>query len=258
MAFGLTANAQQWSVALRGGLQGLQYKVDNAKINQQAGGGIHIGYRIPVKANWQLLTGVGADYYSTRATLSDNTSFQSNEIDAVGSGFQYSVETVGYEEKLDFFALTVPLTLQYEASGKNRWQANGGVKFVLPFRASLEARADQLTQSAYYPDYNLTVEDLPQHGFGTTNNWTDETKRSLNAGIAATAGIGYGFDLGKKWGLSLGLFADYGLTNMRKEESQGNAVYYNNGKARAAGTINMVDNVRLMAFGLQVRLSLLK
>jgi hypothetical protein len=42
-----------------------------------------------------------------------------------------------------------------------------GGKVFVPFNSNIRVSAKQLTLSGYYPDFNVDVSSLPQHGFGT-------------------------------------------------------------------------------------------
>lgn len=254
-----TAMAQQPSLEIQTGAQGLQYQLNNGESMLRAGGSLDIGYSYPLGGSWDLLTGVGGGYYSTKATSKDGTVYSSYEVDNTGSAFQYNITTRGYTETQQFFAVGIPVKLYYNSSGKTKWYANAGVRVVVPFRATLKASAQALSRSAYYPDYNIEIDDLEQHGFGTTTNWQGKASQSLNATVAASAGTGLNFTLARFLHLYTGVYAEYGLTTMRTRDDQSNLIKYdreNPANSRLAGLMSISGKGRLVSYGLQVRLTM--
>lgn len=249
--------AQQISVELKGGIQGLQYELENSESRQRAGGGIHVGYTSPLNNNWQILTGIGGEFFNTRATLKDGAVFSSNQVDETGSAFQQNITTRGYMETQQFFAIGIPVKLQYHTRGKIQWYANGGFRFVLPFTARLRASANEVRVSGYYPDYNIEVKEMPEHGFGTITNWSSNSKQVLNPAVALSGTTGISFRLTDKVRLYSGLYADYGLTNMRNGSRENTSlVRYNPGNANqseAMGAMRISNRARLIAYGVEFK-----
>ncbi|MGN6437554.1 MAG: hypothetical protein ACTHMM_13525 [Agriterribacter sp.] len=254
------ATAQvQLSLEAKAGMQGLQYKLENSESRPQIGGGIGIGYAYALNDRWQLLTGLSGELFRTNATLKDGAVFSSYQVDETGSAFQYNVTTKGYRESQRFFAIGIPVKLQYHTTGHVQWYANGGFRFVLPVKARLQASADELTVSGYYPDYNIEVKNMEQHGFGTIQNWKSNTTPLLNPGIALSGATGVSLRLTNKLRLYGGLFLDYGLTNMRNGNWQNaSLVKYapnNVNNTEARGAMNISRSARLLAYGLQLKLT---
>lgn len=253
--------AQEFGIELNGGLQGLKYDLNNGNRKLQPGGSLGVNYTFRLGKQWGLLTGVAASYYNTKVTLQDGT-FSSYQVDNTGSAFQYNIKATGFEEKQSFLAGTVPVMLQYHTLGNTRWYLNAGAKLILPAEATVKASASQLDLSGYYPDYNIEVKEMPQHGFGTVNNWKSDTKQELKPSVTASAATGISFRIGEGMRLYTGVYFDYGVTNMQK--SSGNnpsLVAYNPGnidQAKAGSLLNGVDKVNLMAYGIQVRIGLEK
>lgn len=254
-----SAGAQKLDLQAAAGMQGLNYKLTNGSSRLGVGGGLGVGYSYPLNNQWQLLSAASAELFNTRATLKDGAVFSSYQVDESGSAFQYNVITRGYEETQRFFALAIPVKLQYTHQGKTAWYANGGLRFVLPFKANLRASANELMVSGYYPDHNIEVKDLPQHGFGTFQNWQGSNKQTLNPTVALSGAAGFSFPLSDGLRLHTGLFIDYGLTNMRTREQQnGSLVTYAPGKTntpQALGAMNISSRASLVAYGLQFKIS---
>ena len=252
------ANAQEFGVEVNGGLQGLNYTLPNGTAKLQPGGSLACNYTFPLGKRWGLITGIGAGYYATEATLQEGAVFSSYQVDDAGSAFQYNVATTGYKEKQHFLAAAIPVMLQYHTTGKTQWYLNAGGKVLLPFNEKSTASAQHLTLSGYYPDYNIEVKDLPQHGFGTVNNWQGNATQKLKVTATASAATGISFLLSERIRLYTGVYIDYGVTNMKKSGSERPAfVSYdatNVNNAAATGVLNISGSAKLMAYGIQVRL----
>ncbi|MDI3321189.1 OmpA family protein [Pinibacter soli] len=258
----ITGNAisQELSVEINGGLQGLHYDLPGGNVKPQAGGALGVGYMFPVHKNWNVLTGINGAFYATKATLNSQLTYSSFQVDDMGSAFQYNVKTTGYQEKQTFMAVTVPLILQYHTNGeKIQWYINGGAKLLMPFSGKAKASADQIETSGYYPDMNVEVKQLPEHGFGTVQNWSGTSNADLKLGAMASFATGVSFPLSTGMRLYAGVYADYGLTNVYKKDGSGSMLSYS-----ATGVNNIVPGTVLNmeaagnaypnAFGIQVKL----
>lgn len=254
----VTAGAQELNVWLDGGWQGMAYKVQKGSSSLQPGGSLGVGYTFPLARHWNVLTGVAGGFYGTKATLVDGK-YSFAQVDAAGSAFEYNVSTTGYKETQRFFAFGVPLLLQYHSSGPGtQWYVGGGGKLMLPFNADVKASAAQLNLTGYYPDFNEVLSNLPQHGFGTVNNWSGSSTYKLKTAVALSAETGVSFVLSGHTRLYTGLFAEYGLTEMRSGNSSPLVSYDAAGLSdiRAGSVLNVAGtgNVRLLSFGIRLKM----
>jgi OmpA-OmpF porin, OOP family len=261
LASQLQTKAQEFGIEANGGLQGLQYSITNGNVKLQPGGGLGADYTFTLGKHWGVLTGITANYYATKATLQDNAVFSSYQVDDAGSAFQYNVKTVGYSETQRLLAAGIPIMVQYHTAGSGaQWYINAGTKIILPFNTRIKATADQVTTSGYYPDYNIEVNNLPQHGFGTVSNWKGELKPDLKPTATASVATGISFKLSNTARLYTGLYVDYGLTNMRKGDANQPLVSYNATNVAAIQSNSILNTTyagdpKLLAFGVQVRIT---
>jgi len=258
------AAAQGLSIGLDGGLQGMHYQTTEGTDKLLPGGSLDLLYTFRLKGPWNLVTGLTAGIYRTEATLPDGVALTDYQVDDEGSAFQYSMKTEGYKETQRFFAAGIPLLLQYHSTGAGaQWYLNAGGKVLLPSTASIAISARQATLSGYYPDYNIDVSNLPQHGFGTINNWKSGATTELKPAAALSAAAGISFPLPRGMRLYAGLYVDYGLTALKGRNDSLPLVTYS--PAGVSGiednsVLNMPTTGRptLFAAGLQIRLSLEK
>jgi OmpA-OmpF porin, OOP family len=255
------ARAQQLGIELSGGLQGTQYQLQNGQNKPLPGGSLELNYTFRLGSQWGLLTGIGAGIYRTQASLQDGVVFTSGQVDDAGSAFQYNVKTKGYIETQQFFAATIPLLLQFHTAGTGtQWYIDGGGRVLFPFNTSIQVSAQQLSLSGYYPDYNLNVSNLPQHGFGTITDWKSSATSSFKAAAALSAATGVSFSLSAGTRLYTGLYVDYGLTDLKQKNGTLPLVTYSSTGltgVQANSVLNMQNagQVTVLSFGLEVRLS---
>lgn len=254
------AGAQEIGVGLNGGLQGMRYPLENGQCKLLPGGSFGVDYTFLLSGHWGLVTGVDAGIFRTQAMLRDGR-FTYGEIDQAGSAFQYNVKVTGYRETQRFFAAGVPLLLRYHTTGAGaQWYIEGGGKVFLPFGAVAAVSAQQMSLSAYYPDLNLEVANLPGHGFGSVDNWKGNASFSLKPSAALSGASGVSFAIAPGRRLYAGVYVDYGLTDVRgKSDSMPLMTYSSSGVggAKANGVMNMTNagKATLFAVGVEVRLT---
>src|ERR1700722_590179 len=257
----ITQAGAQVGIELNGGLQGTTYQLQNGKDKFLPGGSLGLDYTFRLGNQWGLLTGIVGGIYRTQATFPDGLIFNYNQVDDEGSAFQYSLKTIGYKESQRFFAATIPLLLQYHTAGEGtQWWMNAGGKVFFPFNSSIQISAKQLSLSGYYPDYNLEVSNLPQHGFGALNNWKTSATTAFKPTAALSAATGFSFRASANSRLYIGVYADYGLTDLKEKNGTLPLATYDAGGingVQANGVLNMPNagKVGLLSVGLQVRLS---
>ncbi|MCR9229062.1 MAG: OmpA family protein [Flavobacteriaceae bacterium] len=256
--------AQEVTVSLGGGLQGVHHQGDQVNGDIKVGGGLGIGYTYFISKEWGMATGVGLDMYRTNLGIGDNRVIRSFEVDDTTSAFEYRVIPTGYSEEQRLYSLSVPIMLTYKSqhsgSGKVGFYARAGSKIVFPLRQNIDVRAERLELRGYYPDLNLEIDDLPNHGFGTLTDLSGESQNELST-VVLTASIETGlyFKLKPTMDLYTGLYVDYGLSDLRDKDRNSNIVGYGptgtNDISAKGGMANndLMDKSRLMALGLKVR-----
>lgn len=254
------ADAQEVGVEVDGGWQGMRYPLQNGRSRNLPAGSLGLNYTFPLTTRLGLLTGVTCGLYRTSATLQDGTASTTGEVDNSGSAFEYKVRFTGYEEAQRFFSVNIPLLLQYRSSGRGtQWYFNGGAKVFVPFGTNVQVSAKQLEVSGYYPDFNIEVSDLPQHGFGTIKGWKGTATAKLRPAVALSMATGFRLALSPGKCLYAGVYVDYGLTSLKgKSDSMPLVTYSSAGVSgiQAGSVLNSpaAGRVSLLSFGIQVRL----
>lgn len=257
------AQDQEFTINAGGGLSGYNYPISNGASSIKPGLQAGIGYTRFLSNRWGISTGVELGIFRTKATLGSNTVFSSYEIDDEGNAFEFRVKAKGYEEKQDLYALNIPLMLQYQAlpEQRSRFYAMAGLKLSIPINNTYETKADEIKAAGYYPDLNVEIDDLPNHGFGSQVNWSSKDKYDLNLSYALAAEVGWKFSVTKHNFLYVGAYLDYGLNNIKKEDGRKTLLAYSPvavSQSRATGVFSLANttgDARLMAYGVKFRFS---
>ncbi len=250
----------QFSIAVNAGLAGLKYKIKEGQSKIKPGLGFDLGFTRKFSKHWGFVSGMGVMQYNTDAFMNNSSEASENQVDDMGAGFKYTVKTTGYKETQNFTAVTIPLMLQYRTANaeKTQWFFNTGAKLILPFDTKIKAAAQRLDLSGYYPDFNLQINDLPQHGFGNVNNWSSDSKTTIQPEIALSALTGISFNLKNSYRLSIAVYCDYGMSGMKKTTDQPLVTYstpINSGVvANSVLEINNTGFVRSLNTGIQFKL----
>lgn len=257
----IKVNSQEANITAGIGLQGLEFKPINGKNSIKSGFRIGMGYTYFINDNWGIITGAELSSYQNQTDLEDKI-YTSNQIDSEGEAFEYRVGAKGYKEKNRFLAVSIPLMIQYRTGDNLKFYISGGGKIGFPFSQKTEASAQSLILSGYYPSMNAEYTDLPQHGFGTINNWNGSKKGKLQNSFMLSAETGVSFMISKKSKIYTGFYLDYGLNSMVKQpdsiEENPLVTYSSNGinNIRSNGILVMkdgIDKARLIAYGILLR-----
>lgn len=254
-------NAQEFGIELNGGLQGMQYSLKGGQAKLLPAGSLGLNYTFRLSDHLGLLTGVTGGVYRTQATLQDGKVFTYGAVDDIGSAFQYRLKFTGYKETQRFIAASIPLLLQYHTGGAGmQFYFNGGAKLFIPFNTNAQISAKHADITGYYPDFNVELSDLPQHGFGTLDNWETTSTLKIKPAGALSAGAGMIFRLSSGLSLYTGLFVDYGLTNLKDDKDTLPLITYapKGAKETQANSVlntQYAGRATLLSYGLQIRLS---
>lgn len=163
--------------------------------------------------------GLGVNYNRLHgATTYDFTETTAGLTHASNPGVTYDLVTTydGWRERQMLGFLSVPLELLWRWElGERSWLVAGlGAQLELPLHGRYTADEGTYATSGYFPAIGHTVENLPQHGFGTYNADTEANIEGLKPAVSLVADLGVRLPLGDRWGLYVGAYGTFGLTNM--------------------------------------------
>jgi outer membrane protein OmpA-like peptidoglycan-associated protein len=259
----LTATAQsqhEVSIQAGGGLSSLQYKPTIGKSTPGIGLDAGVAYTYFFNSHWGIGTGAGIKLLTGKYKLPSLTdAFQSNDGT---EAFEYRYSLNKYSEKQQALSLTIPLMVHFQ-SGK--FYAALGGKVGLPLSANYKNDLDELQAAGYYAHDDLLLNDPEFMGFGTFNKLSHKANLSLKTAFFASAEVGVKWRLSDKLHLYTGIFVDYGLNNIRKNETVTTLIEYNDATADAylpnsilaSGVDNQdfVDKITPLAAGIKLSLA---
>lgn len=251
---GITA---QFYVGIQTGVGNIQSDVEGTVAGHRLGGAIKAGYIYSLTDHIGIGTGLEFSQYKQEVSLANSSSTLSNyEIDATGSAFEYIVTTSNYKEKQTLHAIQIPLFLQYKTNINKGIDFNfrAGVKYFLPVNYKIEATSNNVMGSGYYADFNLTIDDLPEYGFGKQSNYSESGEYDTKGVIMSSFELGFTFDMGAKNSLYTALFLENGYGSILDQENNESYIGYNpdsvsNRKANGLYSTNKNAEIRPVAFG---------
>lgn len=168
--------------------------------------------------------GFGVGYNQANGRYNYNNTSVETGLTHPDNGLTYDLHTVAdnWMERQSIALLTVPVELFWRAPLSDKWSFLFGVggQFELPLNASYDAYAGSVETQGYFPATNVTYRNLPDHGFRVYDANHQGTIDSVAAyGISVIADLGFNYALSNNWGLYLGLYGGYGITNMKTTTS---------------------------------------
>ncbi len=257
-------HAHEFSVNAGGGLSSLNYKPSSGKFSAGFGGEAGVGYQFFFTQHWGIGTGINIALYNSGTTM-DGYSSRQQAISKEGTLFDFSYAYSDYKESISTMMLTIPVMVQFQlpVAEKIGIYAAAGGKFGLPLSATCHTTGS-LSTNGYFPETNITYyDDLPMKGFG---NYSVDQNTDIELGVAIMLSL----EVGAKWRISealqlyTGAYLDYGVNNIKKEQTNSELLSYNpNAQSYPEGfnyssLLTTSDKVAPLAAGIKVRLSFVR
>lgn len=270
----ISAHAQQKheiSVYGGAGLSSLDYRlksVNNDDVKYQVGPLIGIGYSYSFTDNWALNTGIEYSLYKSKSELYSLIDNQA-AIDDYNDAFTFIVLQRRYTEKQEAGYLNIPLMLQFQSQPESGFYAALGAKIGIPLSGKYKYSYDSMKNKGYYPSLNVTYDDVEYRAFGEFEGNNGKDDIDFNIAVMASAEIGMKWKLTDNLRLYTGVYADYGLNDVVKEDKNMTFLPYNNENplefhnnsiltsqyTHGWNAQSFVGKVKPMAVGLKVKLA---
>jgi hypothetical protein len=253
-----TVASAQFYVGIQGGIGNLESNVAGTVAETKMGGAVKAGYIYSFTKNIGIGSGIEFSQYKQNVSLVNSSSTLTNyEVDASGSAFVYNVTTGNYNEKQTLQAIQIPLFVQFKMSINTGVDFNfrAGAKYFIPVSYKFKATADNVTGSAYYPDFNLAINDLPEYGIGTQTSYSATGEYKTKGILMSTFELGFTFDIGKKGSLYTAMFIENGYGTILNENKKESYVSYNptsstDREVNGLYSTNVNSEITPVAFGL--------
>ena len=215
----------EFSVHLGGGVSSFQTRPTIGKNNWKLTGTTGLGYHYFFDQQWGIGTGVDFDFFNGGITIKNYSEKQAATNRETGHAFDFLVSSSRYRETLRAMTVTIPLMVQYQYLYAEKIPLYAAFGFKLGFPASAKSKSKgNFTTKGYYPNIEVTYEDLPDYGFVTNQPFpANKTDVGLKTAFMTAVELGVKYPLSEKISCYVGLYVDYGLNNMLKKKSGGNA-----------------------------------
>ncbi len=251
-----------------GGISSLQYDPEHAKQSIGFGGKAGLGYTLFFSKHWGIETGVGVDFFTAQSKPGNDSDGSYNAVTnssslLPGTDFVFSYNLNDYKEKQQILYLTIPLMFQYQTAGKDKFYVALGGKIGFPMSATYKTDNYTLATSGYFPTYGRTIDDLPEYGLGQYTGLSNDGNLEFDIAYFASGELGMKWVVGKNNALYTGIYCDYGLNNIQKENSQTFVAYNDNGNlpmnSLVQSQINgkaVVGKINPLAVGIKISFAL--
>ena len=214
----------EFSVNIGGGASGLQTKPTLGKSNGKGAISAGLGYHYLIDQNWGIGTGINFSFYNGKIAINDYNQQHTAINTLTGNQFDFLVSSSKYQETQKVTMITIPLMAQYQYQGEEKLAYYGALGFKVGIPASSKSKSKgSFTTKGYYPNLDVTYEDLPDYGFVTNQPFPEsKTNLGLKAAIMASAEFGVKYRFGETTSLYAGIYTDYGLNNTSKKGNKAN------------------------------------
>ena len=232
LATGVQAQNNQYSnyigLHIGGGLNSLLYNPDSGSFRPGFGGQAGIQYMHFFGKHFGF--GIGAQYGVYTATAKYDVKLQgSTLVTHPSNNWQYYPVNVydNMTERQMVSTLAIPVELYFRAPMGDKWAflLGLGAQFDKTLNAKYAVTDGAYETQGYFPVTNVTYRNLPDYGFHVYNDRPEGKVEDIKDwGISLIADLGFNVALGNHWGLYMGLYGSYGITNLYDTVNAGNAL----------------------------------
>jgi len=264
----------EFSVYAGGGLSSLNYDVTFGEQRQNLGGHFGLGYHFFLSSNWAIGTGLEFGLYRANFEM-NNLNFSFLTTDFEGVEFEFRSIINNFEERQRALLLQIPLMLHFQTGNfyaRQRFFMSAGGKIGIPIRGRY-SNTLPFNNVGYFPFENALYDTQTFMGFGHFPNRNHEQNLNLRTTFSLSAEAGMKWRLNDRNSLYIGLYVDYGLTNILRNQSQNPELLEFNTSEKMALAVNSIvhsqfteigsnttqnftDNVNPIAFGIRVRMGI--
>lgn len=177
--------------------------------NVTYGGGIE--YHHFLNKNWGIGTGVGLKSICARFTYPDTEATEPDITDSEGESYTRTTSISGYNDKFQSLYLDIPVTAVYKLPLSYNIDLWISASFVLgvPILGEHTVMQGTETVSGYYPQWDLLLHDMPEHGFGTTDLTGEKHSEKPGITYGANIEINATFRMTPSASIQASLFGEY-------------------------------------------------
>jgi hypothetical protein len=235
------------------GMSGLNY---NPSVGTHANGpgvGLGLGFGYFLTPHWGISTGLDFSLYSAYAKIPSDYTFSKYTYDSDGIPYDLKFKlTDNVKESNTVYSFEIPLLIHYRyfLSNHNALFAAGGLKLAIPFAGHYHVSKGSVTTSGYYQNLGVELKDIPWLGF-TSNDFSDSHGMiPLKNSYMASLELGYLYNLSKRTYLTVSLYGNVGINNLRRGKTQG-SLLYSYSQYISVPCSDLITRANLISFGIK-------
>ncbi|MBR5208518.1 MAG: hypothetical protein IKV67_01570 [Paludibacteraceae bacterium] len=206
----------RFSFFAQGGIAGFRNS-KTVHFQQKLDGGIGAYYTYFFNPSFGIKTGIDMIHTTSVAkvgTYSDEYTIVDSELDE--TVYKYSIG--GIVEDIMHLQLEVPIMLDFK---EKNFDCGVGLKVGVPLHVNYSQEDQEVVQTAYYPDYDVFVDDSWVLGCGTFETVSEKSSfKQTPVFIMFTGDAQYTFPLGDKYSLSVGAYCDFAFLGISAKKTQ--------------------------------------
>jgi len=207
------------------GRTNFSYRLEGGTPKADLGFGASIGAQYYFTEYLGISLGVDLSIFNTHSFF-DKREFVFPEVyDSEKHLCDLHIQLNKWNEKQKTYFIDIPLLMRFHQKwGKKEMHGFYlalGAKLQFPISSDYKKLAGDVTVYGYYPEWELYLGwdgiPLPWHGYGTSSELAWSGKNQLKIGCAIHGEAGFLIGLSKRVDLTIGVLADYGFLNIKKE-----------------------------------------
>ena len=183
--------------------------------NSSKGGislGINLGYTYRITERWGV--GLGLRYQPFTASYQNNGYQSTSGLLTEPNGHQYAItQTLDTKEqqRVSYLMIPVMASYRYPVTNKLTMKVAAGAAYALALSEKLEVKSGTITRTAYFPNEDLTIDNLPEQTFGTYTDYINmPSDKQLKNAVMGIGELGMEYAINNRWLLAAAVNATFG------------------------------------------------
>lgn len=199
-----------------GGGLNIPPQISNATTSPTFGYKLSLSYDFWILPNLGVGSGASFSSWRSRTTNSDDFITQ-NAIDKDGESYQHHTSLSSITERQSITFLDIPLRISFRTTPARpfRLEANAWAGLAITTSAKFKVTGGSISTQGFYPQYNLTLYDMPVNGFYTISPRSDGNLSLRHTGLSAGAEIGVSRALTSSVAIGVSTYVRHSFSNLR-------------------------------------------
>lgn len=202
-------------IDMGGGLN-IPPQLSNATTSPTFGYKLSLSYDFWILPNWGI--GSGASFSSWRSRSTNSNDFTTlNAIDKDGESYQHHTTLSSITERQSITSLDIPFRISFRTTPTRpfRLEANAWAGLAITTSTKFKVTGGSISTQGFYPQYNLTLYDMPVNGFYTISPRYDGDLTLRHTSLSAGAEVGISRALTPSVAIGVSSYVRHSFSNLR-------------------------------------------